>query len=143
MPRRMAYLSACFASSGSSSQMRIPGTLVSKFELIWGMSMPRFSVPKTRVMAPCGQGGRQAPCPMQWVGLIRTALPRINPMACSGQAVMQVPAPMHLTGLITGCNEGGSVRPAIRFSLYSCSAASSVFLRFSVYTINTTKNGSK
>jgi hypothetical protein len=29
MLRMMEYLSACFASSGSSSQMRMPGTLVS------------------------------------------------------------------------------------------------------------------
>jgi len=81
----------------SSPAMNIPGTLVSKSGLTRGMSTPRVSVPKTRVMASAGHAVLHAPWPMQSVGLMSWAFSPITPRTawsgCSGQAFTQEPHP--------------------------------------------------
>ncbi len=84
----------------------MPGTLVWKSGPTSGMSIPRRSVPNTRVIAPTGQAVRQAPWPMQSLGETSSALPRIIPSTwcpgISGQALMQALQPMQMFGSITG-----------------------------------------
>ena len=54
-----------------------------------------FFLPNTSVMASTGQAMRQAPWPMQWLGLSSVALPSMSPRTfCSGQALAQEPQPM-------------------------------------------------
>ena len=92
--------------------MKMPATLVSKVGFTCGMSTPRRSVPKTRLIACTGQAAAHAPCPMQADGFARKALPLANPIASSGQAFAHAPDPQHFTSSTTGWSEAGSVRPA-------------------------------
>ncbi len=125
----------------SSPAMNIPGTLVSKLGLTLGMSIPRLVVPKTSFIASNEQDARQAPCPIQAVGSTRTARPSINPRAPSGHALTQEAEPIHARGSITGCSEGGSVRPCDWASTNVDSCVARDFCRRYKYTPRTIIRG--
>ena len=92
--------------------MYSPGTLVSKFSRMRGMSIPRFSVPNTSWIASIGQERSHSPWPMQRAGPITFTLPSINPNTSpSGHTSTQLPVRMQPAGSITGWRVTGSCSP--------------------------------
>ena len=125
--------------------MKMPGTFDSKFGLTFGMSTPRCSLPKTSVMASTGHAARQAPWPMQSVGLTSAALRRTMPSTwcpgISGQAATHDPQPMHVAVSMTGCSDGASSKPASRLSSSTAALARCWARRLRTYTSQITTSG--
>lgn len=92
--------------------MNRPGTFDSNSGVTAGMSMPRFSVPNTSVIASTGHAAAQAPWPMQAAALTSTAVPSTMPKACSGHALTQELDARQRAASTTGCNDGVSPSPA-------------------------------